>query len=122
MVSGGVETIAGISRDPQFGPVLMLGLGGVLVEALGAVAWRICPIGPAEARAMIHEVKGLARILGGYRGLPKADIEALVDTLVRLSRLAVWAKDEIASLDINPLAVLPEGQGVVALDALIVPR
>jgi len=121
MVRGGVEVIVGISRDPQFGPVLMLGLGGILVEALGAVSWRVCPIGLRDAREMIGEVKGLSKILAGYRGRPKADVGALEDTLVRISRLAVWAENEISSLDINPLAVLPEGQGVVALDALIVP-
>lgn len=121
MVQGGVEVIVGISRDPQFGPVLMLGLGGILVEALGAASWRVCPIGPRDAHEMINEVKGLAKILAGYRGLPKADTKALADALVSISRLAAWAKDEISSIDINPLAVLPEGRGVLALDALIVP-
>lgn len=121
MVSGGIEVILGVSRDVQFGPVLMLGLGGILVEALGAAAWRVCPIGRREAQEMIGEVKGLSRLLAGYRGRPKADAEALVEALVHVSRMALWAKDEIASLDINPLAVLPEGQGAVALDALIVP-
>lgn len=121
MVRGGVEVIAGVSRDPQFGPVLMLGLGGILVEALGAVAFRVCPIVPREAREMIAEVKGLSRLLAGYRGQPKADEEALVDLLVRVSEVAVEVRSEIASLDINPLAVLPEGRGVVALDALLVP-
>lgn len=121
MVSGGVEVIVGVSRDAQFGPVLMLGLGGVLVEALGAVSWRVCPIGPRDARAMIGEVKGLSRILAGYRGRPRADVGALVDALVDISRLAVWAREEILSLDVNPLAILPEGHGVVALDALVIP-
>ena len=70
---------------------------------------------------MIEDVKGLAKILAGYRGLPKADVPALADTLVRISHLAFWDKEEISSLDVNPLAVLPDGQGVVALDALVVP-
>jgi succinyl-CoA synthetase beta subunit len=70
---------------------------------------------------MIDEVKGLSHLLAGYRGRPKADAEALVDTLVNVSRLAFWARDEISSLDINPLAVPPEGRGAVALDAVIVP-
>ncbi len=121
MVAEGIEVILGISRDEQFGPVLMLGLGGILVEALGAAAWRVCPIGRGEAREMIDEVKGLSQLLAGYRGRPKADAEALVDTLVNVSRLACWARDEISSLDINPLAVLPEGRGAVALDAVIIP-
>jgi acetate---CoA ligase (ADP-forming) len=122
MVHDGVEVIVGVSRDSQFGPVLMLGLGGVLVEALGAASWRVCPIGPRDAREMIGEVKGLSKILAGYRGHAKADAGALADALVKVSRLAVWAKEEISSLDINPLAVLPEGKGVLALDALIIPK
>ncbi len=121
MALDGVEVIIGVSQDAQFGPVLMLGLGGVLVEALGAASWRVCPIGPRDAREMIDEVKGLSQILAGYRGHPKADAEALADILVKVSRLAVWAKDDVSSLDINPLAVLPEGKGVMALDALIIP-
>lgn len=121
MVDRGVEVIVGVSHDPQFGPVLMLGLGGVLVEALGAASWRVCPVGVRDAREMIGEVKGLSKILAGYRGHAKADTEALTDALVKISRLAAWAKDEITSLDINPLAVLPEGSGVRALDALIIP-
>lgn len=122
MVRDGIEVIVGMSHDAQFGPVLMLGLGGILVEALGAASWRVCPIGPRDAREMIDEVKGLSKILAGYRGHPKADAEALADTLVKVSRLAVSAKDEVSSLDINPLAVLQEGRGVIALDALIFPK
>jgi acetate---CoA ligase (ADP-forming) len=121
MVKGGIEVIVGVSRDAQFGPVLMLGLGGVLVEAMGAASWRVCPIGPRDAREMIGEVRGLSKILAGYRGSPKADLDSLADTLVKVSRLAIWAGDEISSLDINPLAVLPDGKGVLALDALILP-
>ncbi|MGV6874860.1 acetate--CoA ligase family protein [Pseudochelatococcus sp. B33] len=121
MASGGIELIVGVSRDEQFGPVLMLGLGGVLAEALEAVTWRVCPVNRREAREMIGEVRGLSRLLAGFRGSPKADEGALVDALVAVSRLAVDAADEIASLDINPLSVLPEGQGAIALDALVVP-
>jgi acetate---CoA ligase (ADP-forming) len=121
MASGGIELIVGVSRDEQFGPVLMLGLGGVLAEALEAATWRVCPINRREAREMIGEVRGLSKLLAGFRGSPKADEDALVDALVAVSRLAVDAADEIASLDINPLSVLPEGQGAIALDALVVP-
>ena len=120
MVNECVEVIAGLSRDTQFGPVLLFGLGGVLVEALGAVSRRLCPITPADAREMIAEVKGMERILGGYRGRPEADVDALVDVLCRLSWIGVDAGDLIAGVDINPLAVLPKGQGVKALDALVV--
>jgi len=120
MVSGAVEVIAGLSWDVQFGPVLLFGLGGVLVEALGAVSRRLCPITSADAREMIAEVKGMERILGGYRGRPEADVDALIDVLCRLSWMGVDAGDLITGVDINPLAVLPKGQGVQALDALVV--
>ncbi|QJP16967.1 acetate--CoA ligase family protein [Starkeya sp. ORNL1] len=122
MVSDGLQLIVGVSRDAHFGPVLMLGLGGILAEAMAASSWRVCPITSREAHEMIGEVRGLSKIAAGYRGLPKADIAALVDTLVNISRLAVWAGDSVESLDINPLAVRAEGRGVVALDALLVPR
>ncbi|HEX2923118.1 MAG TPA: acetate--CoA ligase family protein, partial [Chloroflexota bacterium] len=119
MVEGAVELIVGVSRDTQFGPVLMLGFGGVLVEALGAASWRVCPLTASDARGMIEEVKGLPKILASFRGRAAADVEALVECLVRLSHMAVRTREIVSSLDINPLAVLPVGQGVIALDALI---
>lgn len=122
MVGEKVELIVGTAEDPLFGPVLMLGLGGVLAEALEATAFRVCPINAREARDMIGEVRGLPKILAGFRGAPKADTDALVGVLVRVSEFAVAAKDDVASLDINPLAVLPESRGAVALDALVVPK
>ncbi len=121
MIGDKIELIVGLAQDPLFGPVLMLGLGGVLAEALEATAFRVCPINAREARDMIGEVRGLPKILAGFRGAPKADTEALVEVLVRVSELAVVARDDLASLDINPLAVLAEGRGAVALDALLVP-
>jgi acetate---CoA ligase (ADP-forming) len=121
MVVGGLELIVGVSRDAHFGPVLMLGLGGVLAEAMAASAWRICPVTRREAREMIDEVRGLSKLMGGYRGARKADTDAVVDVLVNVSRLAVWAADRLVGFDINPLAVLEEGRGAVALDALILP-
>ena len=121
MVGDGVELIVGVSRDLQFGPVLMLGMGGILVEALGAAAWRVCPVTRVDAQEMIGEVRGLATILAGVRGRPAADVDALLDVLVNISRLAVSAQADIASLDVNPLAVLPKGRGAIALDALVVP-
>lgn len=122
MIGDKVELIVGIAQDPLFGPVLMLGLGGVLAEALEATAFRVCPINAREARDMIGEVRGLPKILAGFRGAPKADTGALVEALVRVSEFAVATKDDLASLDINPLAALAEGRGVVALDALLVPK
>jgi len=116
-----VEVIAGISRDPQFGPVLMVGVGGILAEALGAVAWRVCPVNSRQAREMVHEVKGLASVLDGYRGRSAGDLDALVASLVNLSQLASEHAGAIESIDVNPIAVRPRGAGAVALDALFVP-
>ena len=119
MVSEGTEVIVGVSRDPQFGPVLLLGMGGVLVELYRDVALRVCPITKHDAREMLAEVRG-ARVLEGYRGIPPGDIEALIDALLNVSTMAVHLGDTMRELDINPLAVLPRGQGVKALDALAV--
>lgn len=118
MVPGGVETIVGLSRDPTFGPVLLFGIGGVYVEVYQDVAMRVCPISRADAEEMVGEVKG-ARLLQGYRGRPAADVDALVDVLLKTSALAMKLQKEVVQLDINPLAVLPRGQGVKALDALV---
>ncbi|MBV9862855.1 MAG: acetate--CoA ligase family protein [Alphaproteobacteria bacterium] len=121
MVRDGVEVIIGVSSDPQLGPVLLFGTGGVMVEVYNDVALRRCPITRAEAEAMIAAVKG-ARLLQGFRGRPPADLDALADTLVRVSYLAMHLEDHLAELDINPLMVLPSGQGVKAVDALVVLR
>ena len=119
MVGEGVEVIIGVSCDPQLGPVLLFGSGGVMVEVYNDVALRRCPITRLEAQAMIGEVKG-AQLLRGFRGRPVADVAALEDTLVRVSHLAIHMEGHLAELDINPLMVLPMGQGVKAVDALVV--
>jgi acetyltransferase len=121
MVGDGVEVIVGVNCDPQLGPVLLFGSGGVMVEVYNDVALRRCPITRREAQAMIAEVKG-ARLLHGFRGRPAADLEALADTLVRVSHLAMYLEGHLAELDINPLMVLPSGQGVKPVDALVVFR
>jgi acyl-CoA synthetase (NDP forming) len=121
MVGEGVEVIIGVSCDPQLGPVLLFGSGGVMVEVYNDVALRRCPITRSEAQAMIAEVKG-ARLLQGFRGRPAADLAALADALVRVSHLAMHMEGHLAELDINPLMVLPSGQGVKAVDALVVLR
>jgi acetyltransferase len=121
MVGDGVEVIVGVNCDPQLGPVLLFGSGGVMVEVYNDVALRRCPITRAEAQAMIGEVKG-ARLLKGFRGRPAADLAALEDTLVRVSYLAMHIEGLLAELEINPLMVLPAGQGVKAIDALVVFR
>ena len=113
-----VEVILGVLRDPDFGPVVVFGSGGVLVELLEDSSLRLPPLSREEALEMIQETRG-ARLLGGFRGRPPADVDALADALVRLSQLAVDLGDLIVALDINPLMVLPRGQGVRAVDALV---
>jgi acyl-CoA synthetase (NDP forming) len=119
MVRGGIEAIVGLSQDPLFGPVLLFGMGGIFVELYQDVALRACPITQSDAREMLQEVKG-ARLLEGFRGYPAADVDALIHLLVRISHLGRQCEREIRELDLNPLLVLPRGQGVRAADALIV--
>jgi len=121
MAGQGVETILGVVRDPVFGPVVMFGLGGVFVEAFKDVAFRVAPFGVDEARAMINEVKGRI-LLTGLRGQPPSDENALADAIAALSVYAAHHEADIESIDINPFVVLAQGQGGLALDALIVPR
>jgi acyl-CoA synthetase (NDP forming) len=118
MVDGGIETIAGIMRDPVFGPVVMFGLGGILVEVLKDVTFRAAPFDADEAKKMIGDLRA-REIFDGVRGAKPADIDALADTLAALSRFAAANADTIESVDINPLRVMEKGQGVRALDALI---
>jgi len=121
-VRGGVETIVGLSDDPLLGRLVLLGLGGTLVEALWAVTWRACPIDLLEADAMIDDVPALTRVLGGVRGSPPADRAALAQALVNLSLLSDRLGHRLETVDVNPLLVRAEGQGVLSLDALVVLR
>jgi acetate---CoA ligase (ADP-forming) len=115
----GEEVIIGFSDDPQFGPVVLFGLGGVFVEVLKDIALRVAPLTRADAEQMVREVKGFP-LLDGARGRPKADVDALVDLIMNVSRMAVELRGRIAEFDLNPVRVQPSGQGVVALDALVV--
>jgi acetate---CoA ligase (ADP-forming) len=117
----GVECLLGISRDEQLGPTLVMGLGGIFVEILADVAIRIPPIDPAEARRALQNLKG-AKLFAGARGAPPADLDALAEMTARLSWLAYDRGDHIAELDLNPVVVLPKGQGAFAVDALIISR
>lgn len=121
MIQGGVECILGIHRDPVFGPVVMFGLGGVFVEIFKDVTFKLAPFSTEQAHAMIMKTRA-AQLLEGARGRPKADIRALAEALASVSRFAQANKDRIESIDINPLVVLPQGQGVVALDSVVVLR
>ncbi|HLZ21162.1 MAG TPA: acetate--CoA ligase family protein [Ktedonobacterales bacterium] len=118
MVTNGLEVIVGVNFDVQLGPMLLFGIGGVLVEVYQDVALRRCPIDLGEAWAMVEEVKG-ARLLKGYRGGVPVDRAALAQTLVAVSHMGVHLHGAVSDLDINPLMVLPEGQGVKAADALV---
>ncbi len=112
----GTEVIVGVTRDPQFGPVVMFGLGGVLVEVLRDVAFRLVPLGPRDAREIIREIRGFP-VLEGYRGSPAADLGALEDLLLAVSRF-VEAHPEIEELDLNPVFAYPDG--AVAVDARVI--
>jgi acyl-CoA synthetase (NDP forming) len=118
MMAGGVECVVGVVRDPVFGPVVMFGLGGVLIELMQDVAFRLAPVNEAQALAMIHETRG-ARLLAGFRGAPPADVPALARAIVAVSELATANADTMLTLELNPLRVLAAGQGVIALDAVI---
>jgi acetyltransferase len=114
MVAGGRELILGMSRDPQFGPLLMFGLGGIYVEVLKDVAFRVAPLSRRDAEEMVREIKSYP-LLAAYRGSEPADEEAIVEALRRVSRLSCDFP-EIQELDINPLLVLPKGKGIRAID------
>jgi acetyltransferase len=103
-----------MNRDPQFGPLLMFGLGGVYVEALKDVTFRVAPIDRREAREMLGEIRAY-NLLRGVRGEKPSDLDAIADTLVRVSQLVTDFPD-IVELDINPLLAFPVGQGVLGLD------
>ncbi len=121
MASGGVEAVVGLSNDELFGPTVMVGLGGVLIEVLGDVSFGVPPFSRDEAYRMVRELRGAA-LLDGVRGGPPADVDALVDVVMKVQTLAMEQRGEVRELDINPLLVRPRGEGVVALDALVVGR
>jgi acyl-CoA synthetase (NDP forming) len=110
------ELIIGMTTDAQFGPALMFGIGGILVELLEDVSFRIAPITEYDAREMIHEIKGFP-ILDGFRGKPKADIDAIVDTLLKISELVI-KHPEINEMDLNPVFIYEKG--LICVDARII--
>ncbi|MBI3067445.1 MAG: acetate--CoA ligase family protein [Betaproteobacteria bacterium] len=119
MVRDAVEVILGIVNNPQFGPAIMFGLGGIFTEVLKDVSFRFAPVSPGAALEMIREIKGY-RILEGVRGRERVDVDALAATITTLSAIAIDLKDEVAALDVNPLFVFPRSGGTKAGDALIV--
>ncbi len=114
----GREVVIGGKQDPVFGSVVVFGLGGVLVETIGDVVWRVAPIGAQDARQMMGKIKG-KKILAGVRGEGPADMAALEDALIRLSALLVDFP-EIGEIDINPVRVAGRGGGAIALDARVI--
>jgi acetate---CoA ligase (ADP-forming) len=119
MISGGVEVLLGMVHDPQFGPLLLVGLGGVLVEVLKDVAFAKPPISAHQAEQLWLSLRGSV-LLKGFRGRPPADLPALVQATVAFSHLIQDQGDFFEGIDVNPLVVLPQGQGVKALDALFI--
>jgi acetyl coenzyme A synthetase (ADP forming)-like protein len=117
MIAGGVEVMIGVTQDPLFGPLLAFGLGGVHVEILADVCFRITPLTDRDAAEMVRAIRGY-RLLQGYRGHPPADVEAIQDVLLRLSRL-VEEIPEIGEVDLNPIFALPPGEGCRIADARI---
>ena len=117
-VFGGKEVLVGIQRDPNFGPIVVFGIGGIYVEAFRDVTFRLAPMRPISARRMIEAVRGYP-LLKGVRGEPPSDVAALAEVIERVSQLAV-ERPEVAELDLNPLIVRPVGLGVVAVDARVV--
>lgn len=118
MLTGGTEVILGVTNDPQFGPAVMFGLGGIFAEVLKDVTFRVAPVARPEAERMVREIRAFPW-LDGARGRPRADLSALVDAIERLSALAMDLREVVGEIDVNPLIVFPEGGGVRAADALI---
>jgi acyl-CoA synthetase (NDP forming) len=119
MARPGVEMMLGVVRDPVFGPIVAVGLGGIFVEVLKDIAYRVAPVTPTQANEMLDELRGV-KLLAGVRGTSERDRAAVVDAIVRLSWFADDFRDSIAELDINPLMVYESGAGAHVLDALIV--
>jgi acetyltransferase len=119
MIQNGTEVMIGMSQDPQFGPTIAYGMGGIFVEILKDISLRVVPLSKFDAEQMVNEIKGHP-ILQGVRGRKRSDIEAIVDSLLRVARLAEDCSNMISEIDINPLVVFDEGRGVKALDALVV--
>lgn len=119
MAQGQLELMLGMKRDPVFGPLVMIGIGGVLVEMLGDVAVALAPVRAEEVRRMLATLRGF-RMLQGYRGHPGVDIDALIDLVVKFSSMCADLGHELDEIDINP--VIAGAQGFVAVDALLIRR
>jgi acyl-CoA synthetase (NDP forming) len=121
MAKGVAELILGTTTDPIFGPVVMVGLGGIFAEIIQDTAVQTAPVSEPQAASMLRSLKAFP-VLNGARGRPPADLEAAAQAVAALSRFAAAHADAVSEIDINPLLLMPKGQGAVALDALLVPR
>jgi acyl-CoA synthetase (NDP forming) len=121
MAKKGVEIIIGTMLDKTFGPMIMVGLGGITTELFRDVIYRPAPVSAAEASAVLAELKA-APLLGGFRGAAKADIAALAQLISQISVLAAQYSQQISEIEINPVLVHAEGQGITIVDALVVPK
>ena len=120
MLREGLEGIVGVTHDPSFGPLVMFGLGGVNVELLKDVAFRVQPLTDRDARELVRSVRGFP-LLEGWRGSPPGDVAAVEDALLRVSQLA-GDHPEVAEMDLNPIRILPPGHGCMVVDARIAVR
>ena len=118
MAGRGVECFVGLQRDPQLGAMVAIGFGGVQAELFGDVAIRLAPLSPDDVRSALAQLR-CRPLLEGYRGAPPCDVEALVDAVVRLANFFAANGDVVSAIEINPLIVLPYGQGAVACDAVL---
>ncbi|HYA03656.1 MAG TPA: acetate--CoA ligase family protein, partial [Syntrophobacteria bacterium] len=118
MAPPGLEVIVGMNRDPQFGPIILFGLGGVLVEVFRDVSLRHLPLSREDARSMLREIRG-CRLLSGYRGRPPVDEAALVECILKVAEIAT-KHPEIQELDLNPVLAYPEG--IMVVDARVIVR
>jgi acetyltransferase len=114
----GIEVIVGAHDDPLFGPMMVVGAGGILVELVEDVACRLLPVGPQDARSMIGGLK-VAKLLAGFRGRPAADLDALVTAICGLSDLYLDHRHLLSDIEVNPLIVLPDRKGVRAVDVRV---
>jgi acetyltransferase len=117
MLKGGIELIAGVVRDPQFGPLVMAGAGGTQVEVTRDVAFDLAPLSAHQARGLLDQTSA-GKLLAGFRGTPPADSDAAVDVIVRLAQIMLDLP-EIAEIEVNPLMVMTRGEGAAAVDARV---
>ena len=121
MIRGGREMIIGMTQDPQWGPMIVVGLGGIFVEVLKDISARIAPLGRDDVEEMLRELKS-AKIFQSFRGQAAADVDAIIDIVMRFAQLCIDLKEEIQEIDINPLLVFDQGKGVKVADCLMTRR